>query len=615
MGCIMNVFVVGWNRRGPERALALDALRAMHDTYPLLDATTIGSWESERACAAWLQPPEEAWGPRRYVHRDEHELVLWDGTAVDPSGRIAAHDAAALSQHWADLTDRLEGRFVALRIDAQTDTLELVNDPYGMHHTFVHGSGSTWWFSNSARLLARLTRSTTIDLEGMAQCLALRFPAGTRTLVRGIDVVPAAQHWQLQGDAPLRRTTYAPMSDLATQPKRSFGRREAEALADDMGASLRVLSETFGTLQCPITAGRDSRMMTGLMMAGDLPGDYFSAGERDSLDVRIGTAVAQRFGLPHRNSGGSADELAASWDEISLRVVRQHDGTVPLAHARNALIRPERLDDITLQLYGVGGELARGVRLTERFILRRPSHTQVVAHAQKAFDHGGAMLRPEAREIVRNAVAQRCDTLRDEGFAPLELLEAFDLAEYGRRWAGAQARQILDHKDVFMPFFTRPFMHAAFATPARERLTERVPYQLLEHLSPDLRTLPFEKPLPPQRFEALVLARALAVPRQLVQRVQRRLRRNGPLPAGRGRERLLVLEDQLPQWRERFLDRHDSALWHLVDRERFEHAVSDGVDQAKRYASLGILYQVVTGLTFEEDLEAWAGSHERPLAV
>jgi asparagine synthase (glutamine-hydrolysing) len=611
----MNLFVVGWNRPDREHHLAQGALRAMTDTFPLLDPATLGAWQGGRAYAAWLQPREEAWGPRRYVHHDEHELVLWDGTPVDPSGGVAAHDAAALAAHWPDLTGRLEGRFVALRIDGRADTLELIDDPYGTHHTFVHGSGSTWWFSNSARLLARLTQSTTIDLDGMAQCLAMRFPAGTRTLVEGIGVVPAAQHWLLQGDAPLRRTTYAPMSDLATQPKRSFGRREAEALATDMGAALRVLSETYGTLQCPITAGRDSRMMVGLMMAGDLPGDYFSAGERESLDVRIGTAVAQRFGLPHRNSGGSADELAASWDEISLRVVRQHDGTVPLAHARNALIRPERLDDIILQLYGVGGELCRGVRLTERFILRRPSHAQVVTHAQKTFDHGGPMLRPEAHEIVRTTIAERCDALRDEGFAPLELLEALDLAEYGRRWAGAQARQILDHKDVFMPFFTRPFLRAAFATPARERLTERVPYQLLEHLSPDLRALPFEKPLPPQRFAALVLARALGGPVKLAHRVQRRLRRNGPLPAGRGRERLFVLEDQLPTWRERFLDRPDSALWHLVDRERFEHATSDRVDQAQRYGSLGIVYQVVTGFTFEEDLEALAGSRARPLTV
>jgi asparagine synthase (glutamine-hydrolysing) len=599
----MNLFVAGWNYPREERCLALETLRAMHATYPLLDPETVGHWECERGFAAWFQPARAAAGPRSYVYSTPGELVLFDGTPVDPSGRIAAYDAAALASHWSHLTGHLEGRYVAVRI--KPDTFEVLNDPYGTHHTFVHQRGPTLWTSNSARLLARVTSSTTIDLEGMAQCIGMYFPMGTRTLVRGISVVPAAQHWLSKGDAPPHHTTYAPASDLAELDKRPFGAREAESLASEMIAPLRVLADTLGPLECPITAGRDSRMLTGLMVAGGVPGDYFSVGESEGIDARMGAAIAQRLGLPHRNPGGSKHDLAASWDEISVRVVRQHDGTVTLAHAENALIRPERLCGIPVELYGAAGELARGVRFTPRFILQRPTHGQARTLARNTFDRSNGLLRAEAQEALRGDIDKACRDLQDQGFAAIDIPDAFDLTEYGRRWAGAQARQMLDHKDTFMPFLTRSYMRAAFATPARERFMERVPFQLLKHLSPVLLEMPLQKPWPAQRFGRLLLERALAVPRLRVRRFARGLRRHRHVPAGRKRERLFVLERQLPRWRERFLDRDRSSLWDVVDRNRFEYLTSNRVTQPELSRHQAILYQAVTAFTFDEDFEQW----------
>ena len=618
----MNLFVVGWGSDSEQRSRATHALREMHSTFPLLDVSTVGTWSSKHTFAAWLHVSDHAAGPRRYVHRTADELVLYDGTAVDPNGRIAGHDASSLASHWSELTEVLEGRFAAVRIDGVNETLEVLNDPYGVHPTFWYRSGNAWWLANSVRLLVGVAGQASLDMVGMARCIGMSWPGHDRTLVEGIAALPAGQRWHWSSSASLQRTTYAAVTDLAAVRKRSFGAREAGELAGVMGNTLEELARTFAPLQCPITAGRDSRMLTGLMVARGLSGEYFTAGDAESLDVKIGMAVADRLALPYSRSGGSGAEIAATWDALSRRVVQRNDGMVTLAHARNALIRPEQLQRLIVQLYGAAGELGRGKRFTERFVLRRPTLGQAIALAQRAFDGGGGLVRPEARELVRDHIARACTVLHQQGFDVTDVPDAFDLSEYGRRWAGSQARQIVDHKDVVLPFVTRHYMVAAFATPPIERLMERLPFELLKHLSPTLHALPFQRPWPPQHLALFLLGRVREVPSILSKRVTRRLRlwsrHTERADPGKMNDRMVVFERQRSAWRERYLDRRTSSLWQIIDRDRFEYLTSDRATPSQRMRHHMVMYQALTALAYEEDLESWvdwSSSHENERAM
>jgi hypothetical protein len=162
----MNLFVVGWNCDAAQRARAALALRATQASFPLLDPETLGTWHARSGFAAWVRAGDGAVAPRRYVHRTPHELVLFDGTAVDPRGRIAGHDAASLASHWPEATDHLEGRFAVVRLDERADTLEVINDPFGLHPTFVQQSGDAWWIANSVRLLVGVAGRASIDRAG-----------------------------------------------------------------------------------------------------------------------------------------------------------------------------------------------------------------------------------------------------------------------------------------------------------------------------------------------------------------------------------------------------------------------------------------------------------------
>jgi len=599
----MNSFVAGWDPADEDRDRARRALRAMREVYPLLDPTTAGTWEGARTFAAWMHWAPAAAAPRRYVDRCAAELFLHDGTAVDASGRIAGHDAAAWRRHWREATDRLEGRFVAVRVGREPESLEVVVDPFGVYQVFVHRRGDAWWLSNSAALLGRVVGARALDVEGAALFLGMHWPGGDRTLRAGVSVLPAAQRWRWIGDGGPERHTYAPLAELATLPRRSFGAREAEALAGDMGSALRELAGAYTPFECPITGGKDSRVVTGLVMAEGLPAAYFTGGDPQGPDARYGTAIARRFGLPHSMRCVDTGAVIEAWEELAVRVVRQNDGMVTLAHASNVAQAPGSLERHGLQLYGAGGELGRGRRLDARFLLRRPTVDDAIARVRRPFDRTTGLLLPEVRIRVHEHIERLAREVHGMGFQAPDLPDAFDLAEYGRRWGGAQARQLTGHKDVFLPFFTRPFLRAAFATPPMERLMQRLPYRLLSHVSPELRDAPGQGPWPPQSVPLMLAAQAMRVPNPYLRRLRRRLRRRWEPPAGLARERVTLLEALLPRWRTRFLDRQRSPLWQLADRRRFEHLASDRATRRERSGDQAALFQLATLFGYEEELE------------
>lgn len=337
----VNLFVIGWNLTQQERHRAIEALTATHEAFPLLDASTIGSWSNGRGFACWMHHAAKTLKPRQYIHRSNGSLVLYDGVAVAPSGRYAAHDARELVVNWDSLSDDLEGHFAAARFESEPDSLEVLSDPTGAHPTYVHRRGNRWWIANRVRLLAGSAGLTTLDLQATATYLSMYWPGGNQTLVEGVTKMPAAQRWRWQGETALKTTTYWPVTDLARLRRRHFGAREAAALAKDMHAPLRSLADALGPLDCPITAGHDTRMLTGLVMTTGRPANYGTFGALDDIDVVHATGIAREFGLPHKRYEARTDRSLETLDQLNRRLVQQNDGLLSLIHARSRLDSPE----------------------------------------------------------------------------------------------------------------------------------------------------------------------------------------------------------------------------------------------------------------------------------
>lgn len=595
----MNLYLIGWNLATQHRLGAPSALRGMTDVFPLLDPDTLQTFTAGPMFAAFMHTAAGAARPRRYSYRTDGSLTFFEGCPVDGSGTYPAHDARALDERWATLHEELEGQFLAARLDARAMTLELVTDPLGVHQAFAARHGGGWAISNSAELLARLGLANDLDEGGAALFLADSWVGGDRTLLRGVSVLPGGQRWRWRGarNEP-DRSTYFDLGVVARADRTARRAADVGELADRMGSMLTALGRAFAPLLCPITGGRDSRMMVGLMMRHGVRGDYFTSGDDASADVRIGTLIAERFGLSHRTVRTSPSALAAGWWRASRRLLLQTDGMVTLTHVKNALDEPTRLGALGVHLYGAGGEIARGLYSSEAVFLRPQSPERVRARLTRAITGRNPFLRPAVREEAARFVTSYTDEQLDRGVRPLDVPDLFAAGEIERRWAGNQFRQVMAQTDVFSPFLTRPYVRAAFAVPALARFTERVPAALLAHLSPELHALPYDKPWLPQSPAAFFFAHLPAkVAGWAWGRAARRLRPRpeaGARRDARALERARLLEGIRGELAAACLDQSGSPLWELVDRPRFERVLSDAAGPAERAAHHEELFDIAT---------------------
>src|SRR5690242_4468964 len=121
----MNIFVAGWNLTDDMQEFALNGLRRMVSTYPVLDPESLCSVVGPQVIAAVMR---EKWD------REVSSLLpgasgaatgicFYDGCLVEPSGRFNAMNAQELSTHWNEIGSRVEGQFSAVRADIEVPFL------------------------------------------------------------------------------------------------------------------------------------------------------------------------------------------------------------------------------------------------------------------------------------------------------------------------------------------------------------------------------------------------------------------------------------------------------------------------------------------------------------
>jgi asparagine synthase (glutamine-hydrolysing) len=519
------------------------------------------------------------------VHDTPERVTFFEGSLVDPRRCLAGNDAAELDRSWEEIPAIAEGQYVA--IQATRETLELITDPVGMEQVYYARAGNGWLVANSVTLLLRVVGSRPLDREGASSFLCLSWVGQDRTLREGIRVVPGGQRWRWrQGhDEPERHEYFGPRQLTS---RRRAGLDELEAA---LTAQVRALGKAGGLLECPLTAGKDSRLLAALVLSAGVEAAYFTAGEPQTLDVRAGQAIAQALGLRHEVRTYTRSDLAAAWEPTSRRLLEQTDGLVSLWYMDNVLDQPLHVRELTMQLWGIGGEIARGYWNHPKVILGlRPAAAYLTAKVART--HGG-LVRPAAQAVVARAVRRFAAEALEAGFTPRELPDVFEARQSVPRGDGSRGRISRSTGDYFAPFCTRPWLEAAFGLSPARRTTEPLHHALLQRLRPDLHSPPLATPWRPQQ-PALNLAAMLAL--SATARVRSRLL---PRPAAGAVHHASLMEARLGDLRARCLDRGGSVLWDLVSRERFERLTAPDGDGKERSRQRHGLYNVVTLFEYE----------------
>jgi hypothetical protein len=565
------------------------ALRFAARSFPQLDPATL-TVEASRSghvqCARISHAPAVA-APRRYAASDDDALVYFDGLPLERHGAFAAHDARVLADRWDELPDVLEGAFSAVRVDRASDRVECLVDTLGLAPVFLRREANRMILANSLEALRHGCGLQDGDLFGLASLIALGWPAGDHTPLRGVELLRGGLH-RFAPDG----TTSSPAAGAAIIAR---GARERPPLpADQLLATTRAALDVGAPMASALTAGRDTRVLLALTRAAGADGEisFYTSGPPDTLDVRVARQMAQRFGLHHRVLQPSVPSNLADWEEQTTAFVRRTDGLSPIDAISDHLDHdgdPERLG---LELWGIAGEIGRTVKWIYPSLgavapgARRSTELQRRIIQRAVHDPAG-LLRPDAVEAVRTWLDGFIAARRSEGWASEHLFGTFYAFARVRHWSARGIRRAAATTDLYPPFAAQAYAEHCLGLSPGARFVEQPHRRLIDAYAPEVDADPYEFPWRPQRPDrapVLVLAEGA---RRLRARVGARVRHR-PAPAG--------APSLGPRWFEAGLERHrdlalsspGSALWDVVDRARYEQLLAATPEDRAPYAvSLG----------------------------
>lgn len=595
----MHLFALAFGLAPDVRIRLREELARTAQLYPQLDHSAL--WFSELpngVVAGGVAAPAAVAQPRSYVHAGGHEVVFFDGLPVDADDRIAAHRAEELAARWNDLASMLEGRFALVRVNA--GGVELITDPLGVAQVYVVEQNGFSIASNSAGLVARTLGERREDPLGVSLYLTLDWVGGDRTLRRGVRAMPGAQHWTWRPETPgwskRRYWHYRDAGDPVDRVDEDFVR----AVSGSLGRICGTASRINGTINAPLTGGKDSRMLAAILMAAEVPAAYWTKGVPDSLDVQIATEVARRHRLPHRLSGRPTQvpgveppSVADDWERLTGEFVAQNDGLASISLVGNIHGQPDRVDRLGVTLSAMCAESARR------------------ADAQGYLDHGGGSLARtlrylpynwagiprglvsgDAYQLTRDHVRDVVARLADEGVPLVNLSVCFYLDERCRRWASVNPRELAQTEDKVLPFLTRPWVEGVLSRHPDERATHRIHRGIIRQLVPGLEREPrLDHPwyvevermgVARRATNALMPRLPYPVLRAVIAAKERIRPPAAEWEAWTPYDPVAWLESNLGWARDVSLSRPSSPLWAYLDRRRFEHLLSPGADPTQR---------------------------------
>ena len=608
----MNLFVTGWGLEADRCRLAIAALQKTARSYPSLENGEVFSWQSgcNSVVLACQFPPANFLESRQYVSETDQEVVAYDGLPVDGDDRFAAHHAGELARNWNDSAHNLDGYFCGIRIQKNGPQLEIQLDDFGVHSVFYWTDGKSWLISNSVGLLDRVTGERELDAIGVSRFLSMGWVAGDRTLRKGVRAFPAGERWVWSKDKarPSSQQTFQ-RRVLACKTKSRLTRSDVIDLSEDMARPLRSLARNFENILCPLTGGKDSRLLAALLASNDIAARYYTYGNKIGRDAEIASQVASVLDVDHESLVTESFDLSANWDGLARLFVMQADGMCPLQLIMGAVTaRRVATGLIPVRIWGAGGELARAPYFNPVHEFRGPSVRDAQDNiAQRWIDNANGMMRPEACNIARSFVDDTIVGYADDGFGVEDLNDVFFLYERAGRRSGRNMRATMELRDSYSPYYCRAFAEKSFSLDARSRRTEPLHYRLIEEIAPAVLGIPFDKGSWTSRSPSLNLYV------EVMQQVKRRLRSKVArriLWARQKANRHMIVKDTMfervkwlkqvqPKLREMCLDGSSSPVWDFVDRDRFDAVTAPSAPESELSRNARALFLIATLFYYE----------------
>jgi asparagine synthase (glutamine-hydrolysing) len=289
--------------------------------------------------------------------------------------------------------ENLNGLFSGLLIDKRQKKAVLFNDRYGLERIYYYEADGEFYFASEAKALLKiLPKLRAFDEEGVAQFLAFGCTLKSRTLFRGIRLLPSASAWSFEDRKCCKRKYFSPEIWEAQSPL------SVESYESEFQATFRRIlpryAEGEGKVGISLTGGLDTRMVMACLPATNSSYTcYTFAGENGlTLDARLAAKIAGLLGLEHHPLRIGPDFLR-HFDKYSDRTVYITDGCAGAVTSHEIYFNAQAGQISPVRLTGnFGSEVLRSVSTFKPLglheqLLSDTCAKAVAAETQRATSH------------------------------------------------------------------------------------------------------------------------------------------------------------------------------------------------------------------------------------
>jgi hypothetical protein len=437
----------------------------------------LGPAHEDDSSALWLDREPLRWSGRR-----ELGLGWVEGDARQPPSQLPDWRAAAVAG------------VCGLALDGRRRFLHSATN--GLAPLYWTEQGGAVYFASRIDPLVRSSPARlSIDWDAWAGIIAMRYPLGERTPFAEIRRLPQESTLRRRlGRARVKRERWA---WAEVEPGASLG----DATEGIVAALDEALAPLPGGLVCPLSGGRDSRMLFLTLArqgkvdaAATVPDD-----EGDTHEEDLAAPVAGAFGVRHERLAGALADYPADWEERARRVESEfvdHAWLVPLADRVAGLEVPVP-DGFAIDVFLSAG---RHFYLPETLDTRNPRAAAAAlfetlrrygkAEQALAEDLRGPVAARAREQFL--AIARRFDGNPNQAFLSLYSTRSLrGVTSYSTKLLG-------DRCQTVTPGATDSYVRAALSLAGAEKDGGRFYRAVFERLDPEVAKLPSTAEAPRQ---------------------------------------------------------------------------------------------------------------------
>lgn len=248
-------------------------------------------------------------------------ISLFNGWLLPKLGGAPLGDIAVVRKYMREGGSGV-GEFLFLDVD-KSGNGRIIRNLLGSVQIYVHESEDRVLLSTRPSMIAQFLGGRGLNLDFARWVATYSVPQSSDSLYDTVTCVPPGSEITIRSGRPtISSPSHNILSSEALQLRYQNDRQAYwDEVFENLLSLMRVVEATDLSIDFPLSGGKDSRLILGLVLASghrDRVSRVFTNGPDFSPEVRSAKLVAEHIGLPHEavwsgsaSSGGSQTQIAA----------------------------------------------------------------------------------------------------------------------------------------------------------------------------------------------------------------------------------------------------------------------------------------------------------------